>query len=341
MSITIGIGEVGMKLANEFDDKAYLFSTAEQDSFLFKKKKIYQFETIGGSKRFSTGRRIWENKFDELKDVLKNVNNERVHIFSSTSGGSGSSSLEIITRLLLDNNNKVFIFATLPFDEEGLPALPNSVQCLQSLIPLLPRISVMLFDNQIMMKLFESDWVRINSYIVKRSDFVVNLLAKYSLDEYTSQSLDQSEIDSVVYEAGFVDASDSFIEEEEPVFEFGKLDNKTKNLLIAMYVDVGIKSKEGVDKYQTILTNQIQHMSKKVKNARIVSGMLRASVKKSGSSKYSDRAWFLVASGLNPDKYLKHLERMRDKALKKAQAYAEKNKADDLASKKETKMLDI
>lgn len=341
MSVTLGIGELGMRLASSFDENAILFSTAEQDSFAYKKKKLYQFETEGGGKRFSIGKKIWEDNYNKLQEALGKYENERVHIFSSTSGGSGSSSLEIISRLLLEKNNKVFIFATLPFEAEGLPALPNSVNCLQSLIPLLPKISLMLYDNQALMETFKSDWHKINSYIVKRSDFVVNLLNKYSLNEYTSQSLDQSELESVVYEAGLVDAGDSFLEEETPVFEFGKLDSKTKNLLIAMYVDVGVKKQEDVDKFQTILTDQIQALSKLAKNARIVSGMLRAAVKKSGSSKYSDRAWFLIASGLNPAKYLKHVEKMRDKAIKKATAYSEKVKTEKITNNKEKKILDI
>lgn len=342
MSKVLGFGEVGMRLANLMSENAFLFSTAEQDSYAYRKSNnVFQFETVGGSKRFSAGRKIWEDKYDELKSSLKDIQNEKVHIFSSTSGGSGSSALEIVSRILLEQDNDVIIFATLPFEGEGLPALPNAVNCLQSLIPLIPKISVMLFDNQKLMNLFESDWHKINYYIVKRADFVVNLLSKYSLNEYTSQSLDESELDSVVYKGGFLDASDSFLEEEPPVLEFGKLDAKTKNVLMAMYVDVGVKKNEDVDRYQTILTDQIQALSKKAKNARIVSGMLRASVKKSGSNKYNDRAYFLIASGLNSDKYLRHVEKMRDKALKKASAYAEKGKVENLASKKESKMLDI
>jgi len=170
---------------------------------------------------------------------------------------------------------------------------------------------------------------------------LINLLTKYSIEEYTSQSLDQSELDSVIYEAGFVDASDEFIEESPIQLEFGKIDSYTKNVLLAMYVDVSIKKREDVDIFQKILTDQISAISNKAKNARIVPGMLRAAVKKSGSSKYSDRAWFTIVSGLNPEKYLKHVEKMRDKAIAKATAYAEKIKTDKLANSKETKILDI
>ena len=48
--------------------------------------------------------REWNEKNDELKEVLEGVENEQVVVFSSMGGGSGSSSLQFIADILLENN---------------------------------------------------------------------------------------------------------------------------------------------------------------------------------------------------------------------------------------------
>jgi hypothetical protein len=338
----IGAGNTGMVLATEFNDDPILFSTAHQDTVNFKGFDVFSFSNDGASKRFKTGLKIWERNETRLRDILQNIKDDKVIIFSSLGGGSGSSSLYLISKILKDNNNKVLIAGVIPYKKEQNPPLSNFILSINNLMPLIYDISIILFDNEKLRKQFENNWDQINHHIVKVVDYLLNMVKSYSVDKYSPLTLDQSELESVIFGGGFVDFSDMFLEEKYPKFEYGSLDKNTKNCLISMFVDKR-KEDEDMNKYHKIFTGVMDKISRRCPNARIIPGILRGSLNKTNASKEDirDRAYITIASGLSIDKYMSKISKIRDLAVEKAMAYSENEKTERIIDSKASKILDI
>lgn len=337
--IIIGVGNLGGKLASSFSKDAILFSTAIQDSNNYKGFNVIDISRDGASKKFSAGIEIWEENKEKVKEHLSQFEKENVIIFSSLGGGSGSSSLKYMSEFLVENKNKVLIVGVLPFKKEQLPPLANAVQSINNIIPLLDKVSIMLFDNEKLIKKFSNDWARINRHIITKVDYITNMLNKYNSSNYSPLTMDNSELESVIFSGGVVDFSDSFLEDEEEqiILEYGKLDKSTKNCLIAMFVD-NDTSKKKTDSYQNIMTKITEKLSSKVPNARMITGILRGSV---NSPRDLDRLYFTITSGMDIDKHLKGIEKIKKTAIKKAEKYTETSKASKMLSSKDSKMLNI
>jgi hypothetical protein len=340
---TIGIGNTGMLLATMFSDDPLLFSTAKEDTLNFNGKKSVQvFSKEGASKRYRAGVNIWNENIDKVRESLDNIRNEKVILFSSLGGGSGSSSLYPFSSILVENNCEVLIFAVLPYKKEINPPLSNAVQALNSLMPIISKVSVMIFDNEKLMKMYDHDWGSINAHIIKRADYVINLLRTYNDEAYSPLTLDQSELDSVIFGGGFIDLSDTFIEEKVPKFEYGALDKTTKNCLVAMYVDSSVNDKK-LDIYHNIFTENLGRIAGRVKNARLIPGILRAKVNRSNAelTKVVDRAYITIASGLSIDKYLAKISKIRDSAISKAKTFNKEYKGKTIIRERSSEILDI
>lgn len=334
--VYIGSGNTGSVLAYKMSKKAILFSTATQDTNNFPEaKNIFTMSEDGASKRFKKGEEIWLNNEERLSDILSTVKDEKVIVFSSLGGGSGSSSLQFIAKILGDLNVKSLIVGILPYRKEINPPLANAVQSINSLIPFINKVSIMLFDNQTLIKKFDNNWVDINNHIINKVDRLIYMLDKYSVNEYSPLTLDNSELESVIYGGGFIDLSTSFIEEEQLKFEYSSLDKKTKNCLVGMFVDKKVK-REKVDEYHNKLTSIVNKISSKASNSRMIPGIIRGNLENG-----KDRAYITIASGLSIDSYMKKIEKLRDEAIKKAMAFSEIEKTEKLIAGREIKTLDI
>jgi len=337
----LGLGNCGMKISTLFEENPILISTAHQDSINFEDKKVYTFNDEGCGKKFGAGVKLWNRKHDELEEILGNIQGEQVVVFSSMGGGSGSSSLQFVSKILLELGNDVLIVGVLPFKKEALPALANAVQSVNSLMPLLNDVSIMLFDNQELLKEYDNDWTEVNDSIIRKVNYAVNLIDKHSVDGYSPITIDQSELESVVFGGGFVDVSDTFLEEKPPKFSYGKLDKDTKNLMIAMFVDEGVKD-DKLEGYHKKLTEVQSKYAGRAKNARIVPGIIRGKILQSKSEEeVTDRAYVTIASGLSIDRYATKMEKLRDQAIEKATNFSAKIKGRKVVSSRETKILDI
>lgn len=336
----LGVGNTGMALASLFGDNPVLLSTAHQDSMNYKKHDVHTLTEDGAGKRFGSGLKIWTKNENRLKSVFENYVNDDIVIFSSLGGGSGSSSLSVISKLLLEQGNRILIVGVLPHRKEVNPPLANAVQSLNSLIPIIGDISVLLFDNQKLLKQYQNNWVKLNEHIIKRTKYVTNLIEEFSLDGYSPMTIDKSEHASVVFGGGFLDVTDTFLEDGNPKFDYGKLDGETKNLMVAMFIDKGA-SKSKVDEYHTTLTNVTNKVSSRARNARLIPGILRGVVHWMKGDDLLDRAYVTIASGLNVDSYMKEIEKMRDDAMERATHYSTRNKVEKVVGKKETNILDI
>lgn len=341
--VTIGSGNTGMLLATMFSKHPILFSTAHQDTANYSGHNVNAFSEDGAGKRFRDGAKIWIENFEKVEKIFDGINNDKVVIFSSLGGGSGSSSLYPISKILVDNNNKVLIIGVLPFKKELNPPLANAVQAINSLMPVISKVSVFIFDNQKLKKDHNNNWGEINNFIIKKTDYLVNLLKKYSTDDFSPMTIDQSELDSVIFGGGFLDLSDTFLEEKMPKFEYGALDKTTKNCLIAMYVDTSVKTKKKLREYQNTLMSVIDRVSGRIKNARLIPGILRAKVNYSNAieNEVKDRAYIVIASGLNIDRYIKKVEKIKNMAVERASVFAEEYKGSKFIDRKASKILDI
>lgn len=339
----IGSGNTGMKLATMFDNtNPILISTAHQDSVNYKEYAVNTFTEDGAGKRFGTGLSIWAKNENKLRGVLQDVTNDRVVIFASLGGGSGSSSLSFISNILMEQGNKVLIVGILPHKKEINPPLANAVQSINGIMNVISDVSVILFNNEQLLKMFSNDWNSVNNHIIKRMTYLVNLLEQYSTDNYSPMTIDRSELDSVVFGGGFIDVTDDFLEERPPKFTYGKINPETKNLMVAMFVDNSV-GEEQVDDYHRVLTNVTNKLAGRAKNARLVPGILRGKVEwsRSDDETIKDRAYITIASGLGIEQYLTQIEKMRDDAMQRAEAFASKSKVGTLVSKKESNILDI
>lgn len=338
----IGVGNTGMKFASMFDDKPILISTAHQDSANFTDKEVHTFTEDGAGKRFGTGLKIWQSNEVRLKKIFENIVDNKVLIFSSFGGGSGSSSVGFLSELFLEQNNQVLVVGVVPYRKEINPPLANAVQAMNSLLPLLDRVSVMVFDNQKLLKKYENDWIKVNNHIIQRAKYAVSLIDEFSLDGYSPLTIDRSEHLSVIFGGGFIEVSDSFLEDTNPKFDYGKIDAETKNVLIAMFIDKKVSDKR-VDEYHKHLTQLTSKIANRAKNARFITGIMRGQVnwKRLETDDVFDRAYVTIASGVGMEKYIKEIEKIRDDAMERASHYAEKRKVEKVIDKKSEKLLDI
>lgn len=338
---TIGTGNAGMKLAVLFDDDAVLLSTADQDAANFRGHRVHKFNDDGCGKKYGTGLKLWNRLSDHLQDSLEDLKNEQVVVFSSLGGGSGSSSLQFIVKILIEQGNKVLVAGVLPFKKEVVPPLANAVQSINSLLPFINEVSIMLFDNEILLKEYKNNWTQVNESIVQKVNYTVNLVEKFSVDGYSPATIDQSELESVVFGGGFIDMSDNFLEEKPPKFAYGRLDAETKNVLIAMFVGENAK-RDTLEEYHNILTTVQSKYAGRAKNARIVPGIIRGKINEANSEEgIDDRCYITIASGLNIEKYSEKIAKLRDQAVEKATIFAAKQKGKSIVSVKDTKVLDI
>lgn len=334
----IGVGNTGSLIATMLDKEALLFSTATQDTANYKEYNVKVIADEGCGKRFATGYKLWEEKDEVLRQHLKDVVGKKVVITTSLGGGSGSSSITYLVKILKEQKNEVLIVGIVPYKKEQLPPLANAVQSINAMLDLsLDEISVMLFDNEALLKLHKNNWEEVNNSIVRKVSYLLGLLDQYSVSGFSPMTIDQSEFESVVFGGGFIDLSNAFLEDETPKFGFGKLDSETKNVLLAMVADVNLDRKE-INKLHTTLTEVTNKIGGKAKNARLVPGILRGQI---SPKVRRNRAYVTIASGLGIDGYLKYIEKMRDEAITKATKYAERKKTSSVTSRKQNNMLDI
>jgi cell division GTPase FtsZ len=339
----IGLGNTGCKLATMLDEDALLLSTAKEDTNNFTGKNIITFSENGATKRFTTGLRIWNENYDKLKATLSNIENDKVIMFAALGGGSGSSSLRPVSEILLEQGNKILVVGILPFKKEVNPPLSNSVQSINNLMPIISQVSVVIFDNNKLLKDYENDWNKVNSYIVKRVDYMINLLDKYNTDGYSPLTLDKSELESVVFGGGFIDVSEDFLEEKLPKFTYGRLDKTTKNCLIVMFVDTKVSTEKKMHEYMNIMTTVQQRVAGRASNSRMIPGILRAQINYTNAEddKVKDRAYLCIASGINIEKYVTNIEKIKDVAVSKAEVFAEEYKGKSVLKKRDKNILDI
>jgi len=351
--IVLGAGQCGMKLANRFfrtykDSEGLIsLSTSVEDSVGIPKTGLIQVSKSGSGKKFSRGSSIWEKNINEISKEFRKVKDSDVIYFSSAGGGSGSSSIKYVTDVLLANNNRVFLVLVLPFDYENLPYKPNALQSLSKLQDegYTNRISVLVFDNDKLGKDYydieysgdgkeikRPNLEHINDHIISTTSIVVDLVEKYHLkDKYSPFSIDALEHESVIFSNGILGV-DFKKYEEGPTnvkFDYGKISDE-KNVVIAKAVNTHVSDYQ-IDQNTAIFMDVVKKISRKSKNARVISGIIR-------TNQIDDATYIIIGNNLDITKYI---EKTKNKISTSIESYRQVNERDKVLEENEYEMFDV
>jgi hypothetical protein len=318
--IILGAGQCGMKLASEFfhtynktADSLINLSTSSEDSVNIPKTGLVQVAREGSGKKFSHGESLWRNNQSVLNTKLATVRGADVIYFASAGGGSGSSSIRYVSDILLKNDNRIFLVLVLPFDYENLPYKPNALQTLSRLQDdgYTSMMSVLLFDNEQLAKRYVDVEVvdgereikrpnleQINNHIISTTSIVLDLVRRYHIqNKYTPFSIDELEHESVVFSKGFIGV-DFKNYDDGPAnvkFDYGKISD-CKNVVLAK----AVRLKETdylIDQSTGRFLDVVRKLSKKAKNARVMSGIIR-------TNEIDDGTFVVIGNNLDVAKYI-------------------------------------
>jgi hypothetical protein len=351
--IILGVGQCGMKLANKFfhtykgSEGLINLSTSIEDSVGIPTTGLVQVSKSGSGKKFSRGLSIWKENNDELEKQLRKVKNSDVIYFSSAGGGSGSSSIKYVSDVLLKNNNRVFLVLVLPFDHENLPYKPNALQSLSKLQDegYTSKISVLIFDNDKLGKqYYDTEYSEdgkeikrpnlesINNHIISITDIVIDMVEKYHIkDKYSPFSIDALEHESVIFSNGIlgVDFKKYDNGPTNVKFDYGKLKD-CKNVIIARAVNLHT-SDYHIDQSTTMFIDIVKKISRKSKNARIISGIIR-------TNQIDDGTYIIIGNNLDISKYI---ERTKNKIGTSIEGYKHTDEKVKVLDEKEHETYDI
>ena len=349
--VIIGVGQCGMKLASEYfnnfqkTSNAILnFSTSVEDSTNVIRSGLVQVFKDGSGKRYSSGENIWRNNLGLLESSLNSVRDSDIIYFTSAGGGSGSSSIKFVTDILLKNRNRVILVLVLPFDYEMLPYKPNAIRVLSLLQDekYYDKISILLFDNDKLSKEYYitekdektfPDINKINKYIVTTVNIMVDLVDEYHyVNKYTPFSIDRLEHESVVFSKGFMGID--FIKYENSEnntvkFDYGSLSD-CKNVIVAKVI--GLKEtdyivNQNVGKFM----DSVKSISKKAKNARIISGIIR-------TDKIENSTYIIIGNNLDITKYV---ERIKSKVSYRIENFKREDEKARVLQENEISIYDV
>lgn len=351
--IILGAGQCGMKLANRFfrthknSDSLISLSTSIEDSVGIPKTGLVQVSREGSGKKFSRGVSIWKENFDELSAQLKKVKNSDVIYFSSAGGGSGSSSIKYVTDVLLANNNRVLLVLVLPFDYENLPYKPNALQSLSKLQDegYTDKISVLVFDNDKLGKMYydteypeggkeikRPNLEQINNHIIDTTSIVIDLVHKYHIrDKYSPFSIDELEHESVIFSNGILGV-DFRKYDDGPTnvkFDYGKLSD-SKNVVVAKAVSTHTSDYQ-IDQSTTMFMDIVKKISRKSKNARVISGIIR-------TNQIDDSTYIIIGNNLDISKYI---EKTKSKIGTTIENYRKVDERDKVLADDEYDIFDV
>ena len=329
--LILGCGQTGSRLAEMFrgkEDEIITFSTAIEDTFGLTNN--IEIAKEGSGRNYNLGIKLWAQNKDKLEEVLGHYERRKVIYFASLAGGSGSSSIKFILNTLLKHKNKIMFIGILPFLSEAIPATANTVRAMQKLNEYSDRISIMLFSNEEISKVFGRDYTAINNHIIGSVSCVANLTSNLNdPDLYTPLSIDELEADSIAYSSGFLNVSFSNLEEESPKFiGYGKI-NEARNILIIRSIYSKIKNEE-VDKESSRLVEIVKKISKRAKNARLLYGIIR--------NNFDNLFYITIASGFSIGKLI---SKYKDYAIDRVTNYRQETEKVDILTKDEDKFLNV
>lgn len=352
----LGAGQCGMKLAHDyyikFSDKSnelVALSTSSEDSINIPRMSILQVATEGSGKRFTTGNNIWQKNANKLLREFGDVEDTDVIYFTSTGGGSGSSSVRHVANILLEPNkgNRIFLIMVLPFRYETLPFKPNTLRSISTLQDggYTERMSILLFDNDRLSKQYfdvekidydtiinTTNLEKINDHIVNSTSLILDLINVYhNPSKFSPFTIDEVEHESVIFSNGFI-GIDSKIFDGKSIsvkFDYGKI-SSAKNVIIAKSVRLG-ESDYTLKNNAGSFLEKVKRISRRAKNARIMYGIVR-------TDKIDNGTYIIIANNLDVDKYI---TKVKEKVEVNVEGFLAKESREKVLSTKEKNLFDI
>lgn len=306
----IGVGGFGGKIAQLISQKIknsipLIFSTSIEDTKNFNTNTLHEIAQIiktGNGKNFLIGEKLWKDpvvigKLQNFLDPIKE--DDKVIIFGSTAGGSGSSSFTTLVNLIKAKD--IAIVTTLPH-EEAVNFEVNTYFCLNSLIALEKKASILIFSNS---ELFEKHQ---NNVLAVNEEIVSNTITTFLLKEIDNKnlktvwSIDQKDYDEIVFKKGFVNLATAD-KLSQKVFTFPTYGNLklVKRFAIIYNIKEQVGEKELLlyaQEFQDEVTKFLKHFGKQT---IIHYGIVR-------SNQLQDKTYYIVGNGFSISAYLMKLK---------------------------------
>jgi len=352
----LGAGQCGMKLAHDyyikFSDKSnelVALSTSSEDSVSIPRMSVVQVATEGSGKKFTTGNSIWRENINKLLREFGDVEDTDIIYFTSTGGGSGSSSVRHVADILLEpsKGNRIFLVMILPFKYETLPFKPNTLRSISVLQDgkYTERISILLFDNDRLSKQYfdvekidyditvnTTNLEKINEHIVDSTSLVLDLINIYhDPSKFSPFTIDEVEHESVIFSNGFI-GIDSKVFNGKSVsikFDYGKI-SSAKNVIIAKSVKLG-ESDYILRNNAGNFLEKVKRISRRAKNARIMYGIVR-------TDKIDDGTYIIIANNLDVNKYI---TKVKEKVGVNVEGFLAREDRERVLTTKEKNLFDI
>ncbi len=339
-NFVIGIGQAGISLCHAYNQKygnsfnginnnALYISTAIEDNSEINSRNLVLIGKEGSGKKYSKGKSIWEENIDILNDkILRAIPEDidKIIIFASVGGGSGSSSLSFITKILSEKYHHIIVCPVLTFNFENLPFSTNEIQCLETLNQEVTSLATIypLYNSK-----YENESLdKINDIFIKEVHTLLNINNLHNPNLYTPISLDKLEAESVLFSKGFLLFIKEVDFENKIKLDFGSF-SEVKNIILLQNINE-YKSKNGVLKYSEELIQNVKKISNRVKNARVLYGIIR-------SNQISENNC-LIASGFNIESYINKKKRQ---AAGKVTNYTTKRKPNKVLKGRDKIKFDV
>lgn len=336
----IGVGGFGGKIAQLISQKIknsipLIFSTSIEDTKNYgtnTPNEIAQIIKTGNGKNYLIGEKLWKDPtvVGKLQTFFNPIQeDDKVIIFGSTAGGSGSSSFVTLVNLIKAKD--IAIVTTLPH-EEAVNFEVNTYFCLNNLIALEKKASILIFSNAELFQKHQNNVLAVNEEIV--SNTITTFLLK-EIDNKglkTVWSIDQRDYDEIVFKKGFVNLANTD-KLSQKVFTFPVYGNLklVKRFAIIYNVKEQVNEKElaiYAQEFQDEATKFLKHFGK---TTIIHYGIVR-------SNQLQDKSYYIVGNGFSISPYLMKLKSKVATEVEKL-----KNIKEDVVvlEKEEKKTLDI
>lgn len=333
MKYLIGVGGAGgvlshlifNKISKKINDLVLLnFSTSTEDTLNQNNGsniEIIQVVKEGAGKNYLSGEQMWNQKDiqDKLRKFLEPITkDDDVFIIASTSGGSGSSGIKTFASILEKKARSIVITTLLPA-EDSVNFKVNSFYCLNDLVALEKKATILIFDNKTLFEEFNDDINIVNNYIADR--FISCFFMK-DLDIKTKAvwTLDINDFREIIFKEGFL----NYYAIKEFDFSMKKIQfpsygsiNNVKRVLIVYNIKPNIKE-EKINAIAQEFQKQIQIFIKKfAKNIIVHYGIIH--------SEYLDDYYYIFGNGLSIQNLLYNIKNKVSNQIEKFKNIDNKN----------------
>lgn len=318
-----------------------IFSTSTEDTSNMKTDKIkdiIQIISSGNGKNFQIGEKLWkqEKVIQDLTKYLEPINeNDRVYIVGSLGGGTGSSSFTTLTDIISKKTKNIGIITVLPH-ESSVNFIVNAYFSLSSLVSLQKKASILVLNNEDLLKKNDNDIIRTNDNIVKEVVKCFFLKDIDNKDLKTVWAIDDRDFTEII-KPGFVNVNEcselSFKQEVVQFPSYGNL-KRVKRMAIIKNIDEKQKDKM-IDTISADYQEQVQKFIKKFGANTITHyGIIR-------SNFLDNDKFYIIGNGFNIEPLLLKLKSKANVHIEKLKSIKDAKKVNVQRDKKNLSFEEI